>query len=107
MELDFSLDGEVRVAIMDYLKKILSDFPETIHGRVTTPAAYHLFTVRGDSDRKLLGEYWDTAFHQSVTQLLFVTPYFRKYIHTSVAFLTTRVTSPDEDDWQKLRRVQQ
>jgi hypothetical protein len=29
----------------------------------------------------------------------------RRDIQTPVAFLTTRVKNPDEDDWRKLKRV--
>jgi hypothetical protein len=29
----------------------------------------------------------------------------RREIQTAVAFLTTRVKNPEEDDWDKLRRV--
>ena len=43
---DLSVDREVRLTMTDYLKNILSDFPETIHGIVTTPGAEHLFIVR-------------------------------------------------------------
>jgi len=32
-------------------------------------------------------------------------PRARQDIQTAVAFLTTRVKSPDEDDWGKLKRV--
>ena len=38
-------------------------------------------------------------------QLLFACTRCRKYIQTAVAFLTTRVQEPDEDDWKKLCRV--
>ena len=54
MDLEFSVDGKVRGTMMYYLKKILSGFPATIQGRLVTPAAEHLFIVRGDADRKLL-----------------------------------------------------
>ena len=57
MYLDFSVDGEVKVKIAYDLNNIVPDFTETIQGRVSTPSAEHLFTVREDSDRKLLGEY--------------------------------------------------
>jgi len=40
-----------------------------------------------------------------VAQLLFVTMRCRRDIQTAVAFLTTRVKEPDEDDWAKLKRV--
>ena len=37
---------EVRLMMTGYLRKVVSDFPETIQRRVATPAAEHLFTVR-------------------------------------------------------------
>jgi hypothetical protein len=40
-----------------------------------------------------------------VAQLLFTCPSARKDIQPTVAFRTTRVRSPDEDDWNKLKRV--
>ena len=107
MGLDLSVDGEVRVNITDYLKKIVSEFTETIQERVTTPSADHLFTVREDADRKPLDKDRAVTFHNSVAQLIFATPHIGKDIQTAVAFLTTRVRSPDEGDWRKLRQVLQ
>ena len=49
MDLDFSVDGEFRVKMTDCLKMIVSDFPGTIQGRVTTTSSYHPFTVREDA----------------------------------------------------------
>ena len=37
--------------------------------------------------------------------LLFLVARSRRDCKTAVAFLTTRVSSPDEDDWGKLRRI--
>ena len=45
MDLDLSVDGEVRVIMMDYLKIIVSEFTDTIERKVLTPAEDHLFTV--------------------------------------------------------------
>ncbi len=45
------------------------------------------------------------AFHHTVAQFLFMATRARRDIQTAVAFLTTRVKSPDEDDWGKLKRV--
>ncbi len=39
------------------------------------------------------------------TQLLFLSYQAQQYIQTTVAFLTSRVKKPDEDDWGKLSRV--
>ena len=45
---------EVRLIIAYYLIKVVSDFHETIQGRVATPAVEHLLTVRYNTDRRLL-----------------------------------------------------
>ena len=81
----------------------MSDFPDTIQGRLATPEDEHLLTVREESDRKLLEKDQATSFHNSVAGLLFATTRISKGIHRDVTFLTTRLWSPDEDDWQKLR----
>ena len=44
-------------------------------------------------------------FHRYVVQLLFLSTRVRRDTKTAVAFLTTRVKSPDKDDWGKLGRV--
>ena len=103
MNLGLSMYGEVRLKMEDYLTNTVSYFYETIQGIVATPAADHLFKVREDADRKLLGEYWSTAFQHSSAQLLFYTPHVRKDIQKSVAFLTTRVRTLNKDEWRKLR----
>ena len=46
MNLDLLVDGVVRVTVTNYLKNIVSDFPKTIQGIVTTPEADKLFKVR-------------------------------------------------------------
>merc|ERR1712157_627754 len=46
-----------------------------------------------------------TLFHHIVAQLLFLSQRGRPDILTGVAFLTTRVKAPDEDDLKKLIRV--
>ena len=37
--------------------------------------------------------------------LLFISKHELLYIQPTIAFLTTRVINPDEDDWKNLRRV--
>ena len=66
--------------MMDYLRKVLYDFPETIKGRVATPASDHLLMVRYNTDRKLLEKELSTAFNHAVDQLIFSTPWVRKDI---------------------------
>jgi hypothetical protein len=105
MTLDFTNKGEVKVTMIDYLKGVINDFPEIITGTAITPATANLFEVRPDIERKVIGEEQARAFHHSVAQLLFATTRARKDIQHTVAFLTTRVKSPDEDDWMKLKRL--
>lgn len=62
--------------------------------------------MRGDEEEaRPLEEDQALAFHHTVAQLLFMATRARRDIQTAVAFLTTRVKNPDEDDWGKLKRV--
>jgi hypothetical protein len=103
--LEYSTKGKVKVTMVDYLKGVLNDFPEVIEGTVHTPASEHLFTVRPDDERTLLGEEQARAFHHSVAQLLFALARSRKDVQSAVSFLTTRVKQSDEDHWEKLKRL--
>jgi hypothetical protein len=81
----------------------LQDFIEVIEGKATTPAAEYLFTVRDESKARLLDKEKAPAFNHTVSQLLFMSSHARQDIQTTVALLTTRVKSPDKDDWGKLK----
>jgi hypothetical protein len=65
----------------------------------------HLFTVRDPSLAKVLPEEQMMAFHCTAAQLLFLSARVRRDIQPATAFLTTRVRSPDENDWGKVKRV--
>ena len=70
-----------------------------------SPAADHLFTVRDETEAKLLPEEQARAFHHATAQVLFLSARARRDIQPCTAFLTTRVRAPDEDDWGKLKRL--
>jgi hypothetical protein len=91
--------------MITYLKNVIAEFPEMIMGKAATPAADHLFKIRDEKETKPLEEERALVFHHTVAQLLFMATRARRDIQTAVAFLTTRVKSPDEDDWGKLKRV--
>ena len=91
--------------MMEYIKNIIKDFPEKIVGTKTSPAVDHLFTVRDPSLAKVLPEEQAMAFHRTTAQLLFLSARARQDIQPATAFLTTRVRSPDKDDWGKVKRV--
>ena len=45
------------------------------------------------------------AFHRTIAQLLFLSARASQDTQAVTAFLTTRVRSPDKDDWGKVKRV--
>ena len=70
---------------------------------IKSAAPDNLFTV--NEDCKKLAMEVATAFHTEVAKLLYVSKRTRPDTSLSVAFLTTRVKSPDTDDWGKLSHV--
>jgi hypothetical protein len=103
--LDYSKKGEVKVTMIDYTKGVIEDFPKIITGCAAKPATENLFKVRPDESRILLEENLCQSFHHATAQLLFASSRAHKDIQCAVAFLTTRVKTPDEDDWGKLKRL--
>ena len=71
MWLDYSIPGEVRISMEEYLRGVLDDSPEEITETPETPAASNPFNVRYDNKRELLDETQSQAFHHTVAQLLF------------------------------------
>ncbi len=86
------------VSMVEYIKEILKCFPEEVEGEAASPAPNHLFLVQDKSEANKLPEEQAVCFHHTVTQLLFMSTRARRDIQVAVAFLTTRVKSPDEDD---------
>ena len=105
MNLDFGEAGVFKVDMIDYIKKVIEEFPEEIKGSSPTPHADHLFKIRDKEDARYLPEEQAQQFHRTTAQLLFLQCRARRDIQAAVAFLTTRVGHLDEDDWGKLKRV--
>ena len=88
----------------DYIEQVLSEVDQSIMcGSSTSPATRNLSTI--DDEGIKLGKKDADAFHQSVARLLFLSKRARQDIQTAIAFLCTRVKSPDIDDNKKLGRV--
>ena len=103
MTIDFSSPGKVQFRMDDYVDRILAEAPEDMAGSAVTPAAAHLFRVNNTNSKRLDD---DTAevFHHLTAKLLYLCKRVRPDLMTAVAFLTTRVSQPDHDDYQKLAR---
>jgi hypothetical protein len=90
--------------MIPYITRTSNDFPEMIMGVSSTPTTDHLLKIRDLKDAKPLPESQAVAFHHTTAQLLFFSCTQRDILNT-VAFFNTRVESPDEDDWGKIKRV--
>jgi hypothetical protein len=104
---EFETNRNLQVSMVGYLKGMIERFPELIVGKVATPAGDRLFDIRDEKEARLLEEERVSAFHHTMAQLLLMAKRARRNIKTAVAFLTTRVKAPDEDDWGKLKQVLQ
>ncbi|CAB9507920.1 hypothetical protein SEMRO_325_G117840.1 [Seminavis robusta] len=101
MKLDYTEEGHVKIDMRDYVEEILAEAPDDMSGESATPAAAHLFQVN-NVDPVKLHESLAQMYHHIVAKSLFLSKRGRPDIQTAVAFLSTRVKSPDEDDYKKL-----
>jgi hypothetical protein len=72
VDIEFCKDGALEVSKFKYLKNVIVEFPEIIHGRAATPAHDKLFEIRDDEEAKKLNKEQVMAFHHTVAQLLFM-----------------------------------
>ena len=105
MILDYSETGTVQIDMSDYVEKIIEEFPENIVTTAKTPAGEHLF--KADAQSPKLNNKKAEDFHTTIAKCLFLCKRSRPDIQVAVAYLCTRVKSPDEDNWKKLVRLVQ
>ena len=103
MILDFSTPGMLKVDMTRYVKSMIDDFPEKLSGNTKTPWNEKLFQV--NTMAKKLGNESTKIFHTFVMKGMFLCKRGRQDIQPAVAFLATRVTEPNEGDWQKLVKM--
>jgi len=103
MKITFKL-GKVKVGMKKHILKAINNFSADITRDVATPAASYLFKTR---EVNKLDEEKAENFHSVVASLLFISRRCRLDIQIAVAFLCTRVSEPDTDDWNKLRQILQ
>ncbi len=104
--LDYSTKGKVMVKMIDYIKKMVDEFPyqEEVKGQISkVPATENLFKVNPKGIK--LDKEKAEAYHTSVAKGLFVAKRSRGDILPTIAYLCTRVKEPDEDDWKKLIKL--
>ena len=104
MNFSFQEKGKVKITMYEHIKKVLKEFPDPLRNKsLSSPNTPKLFEVRKDAIP--LDEERSKLFHRLVAQLLYIMKRTRPDIAPAVPFLTTRVTKPTKDDWNKLRNV--
>lgn len=103
MDFHYKKDKTVVVSMIGYIEQAINEFPEKYNEKVKTPAGPHLFEVNENEDR--LDDEKEGIFHRIVAMLLFFSKRARPDIHVPIAFLSTRTTKSDSDDWKKLGRL--
>jgi hypothetical protein len=74
-----------------------------VKGSRVTPATEMLYSIT--EDRPLLDKYTTEEHHFRVSKLLYLAIRACPDLLTAVSFLTTRVSKPTQEDWDKLERV--
>ena len=101
MMIDFSTPGQVQFSMKLYIDNLISEYPDDIvTGALSTLAGSHLFCVNPSATK--LATPQTKTFHHLTAKLLYLCKCTHPDLQTSAAFLTTRVQSPDIDDWKKL-----
>jgi len=100
MILDYTKVGEIQITLFDYIKNMLSEMPPIMDGESRAPAPLHIFEVNEEAVN--LNETEAQFFNHYVSKLHFLFKRARPDIQTAVAFLSTRVQSPDVDDYKKM-----
>jgi hypothetical protein len=106
MTLDYTVRGQVKITMFDYVEEILPAFDKAEPkggGTKTSTAPDSLFKV--DESCAKLAQKKDVEFHNLVAKTLYATKRARPDTCTAIAFLTTRVREPDKDDWTKLAHL--
>ena len=95
---DYSTPGQVTIDMVDYMTKMVDEFPFSLSKPVPTPAAENIFQV--DETSPLLDQERAEIFHTFVAKALFACKRSHCDLQVAVAMLCTRVKGPMEEDWK-------
>ena len=107
MNIKINKDKNIEIEMKDQLLEAVHMFEQAesseVNDTVTTPARPRLRDVNPECTQ--LGSDKQDAFHSMVAKLLWIMKRARPDLETAIAFLCSRVSKSDEDDWLKLKRV--
>jgi hypothetical protein len=104
MQLDYSVQGKVKIGMIEYVSEMLKHFPQTFkeYEVATMPASNALFN-KGQG--RILHKERADMYHTMVAKALFLCKRARPDIEQTIAVLCTRVKEPNKADWNKLVRM--
>ena len=103
MQLDFQKPGKLIADMSDYVQTILAELLPEMRGKAKTPAANHLFNM--DLKSAPIDKDRAEAFHCITMQLMYLSQRGRPDLWTAISFLSSRTSSPDEQDCKNLCRL--
>ena len=98
----FKKNGTFDLDMSSYLREAVQEFGETMEFAVT-PARSDLFII--DHTQPLVDDRRKKLFHRLVYKLLYCSCRGRKDLQVAISFLTQRVESCNEGDYNKFRRL--
>lgn len=97
-------DGKVEYEMKKQLQEAIDAFDDDVTAQYATPAGRTLFETKEETS-KLLSEKRQENFHSVTAKLLYLMKRARPDIDVAVTYLCSRVSKPNESDWEKLKRV--
>ena len=102
MKLDYSMPQKLRLDMQDYIKELVTTFPEKLLENIKCPWTTRLFNI--NDKIKLLDKQKKDIFYTSVMKCMFLAKRARPDILIGISFLSTQVMKSNEEDWKKTGR---
>jgi hypothetical protein len=104
MTLDYSEPGKVKIGMIDYITKMVEEFPIKFEPDETAPSP-HTDDLFAEGTSSHLDKKRAEEFHTAVAKGIFACKRARPDIQQVIAYLCTRVRHSNHDDWRKLLRL--
>jgi hypothetical protein len=106
MTLDYTKKGKVRVGMSQYVQNMIDAFPENI-GSSTVDVPWSKSLFKANHKSKKLDDERKSIFHTITAKGIFLDKRARPDIQPAIAYLSTRVQNPNEEDWKKAQTFYQ
>ena len=101
--LDYSNKGNLKIDMKAYIQDVVETLLESLSENVKCPWTSRLFNKCNDN--KQLNQQKQEIFHTYVMKCMFLAKRGRRDVLAGVSVLSTRVLTPNQDNWNKLTRL--